>query len=91
MGILKNIKHEKFTQGIALGKPQDAAYVDAGYKSNPPNATRVIRNDKVCAGKRGSYAALQQARHATNEATACPLGPAPSELQFALNKFPYDL
>lgn len=47
MGALKNIKHEKFAQGIALGKPQDAAYVDAGYKSNPPNATRLIRNDKV--------------------------------------------
>ena len=47
MGVLKNIKHEKFAQGIALGKLQDAAYVDAGYKSNPPNATRLIRNDKV--------------------------------------------
>jgi len=41
--------------------------------------------------QRIGYAALQQARHATNEATACPLAPALSGLQFALNKFPYDL
>jgi len=47
MGILKNIKHEKFAQGIVKGMTIDAAYVAAGYKPNDSNASRLNGNDRI--------------------------------------------
>ena len=47
MGILSNAKHELFAQGIARGKTQDEAYVQAGYKRNRRNASRLRTNEDV--------------------------------------------
>jgi len=49
MGVLKNIKHEKFAQGIAKGLSASAAYVEAGFKKNDGNAGRLNRNEQVVA------------------------------------------
>lgn len=47
MGVLKNIKHENFAQGIAKGMTADAAYQAAGYKPNDGNACRLKGNERV--------------------------------------------
>jgi phage terminase small subunit len=49
MPVLKNPKHERFAQELAKGKTSEQAYEDAGYEPHPPNASRLIRNDKVIA------------------------------------------
>jgi len=49
MGVLKNIKHEKFAQGIAKGLSASAAFVEAGFKKNDGNAGRLNRNEQVAA------------------------------------------
>ena len=49
MGVLKNIKHEKFAQGIATGLSARQAYVQAGYKEHDANANRLRSNEKVSA------------------------------------------
>ncbi|HEV8034376.1 terminase small subunit [Yoonia sp.] len=49
MGVLKNIKHEAFAQGIAKGLSADAAYKAAGYKPNRHNASRLNTNDNIVA------------------------------------------
>ncbi len=47
MPILKNARHEKFAQGLAEGKSQEKAYVDAGYseKGSRANATKLLQRD----------------------------------------------
>ena len=49
MGVLKNIKHEAFAQGIAKGMSADAAYAEAGYKPNRGNAARMKTNESIVA------------------------------------------
>jgi phage terminase small subunit len=49
--VLRNIRHERFAQGIAQGKPATHAYIQAGYKargnSAEVNASRLLRNAQV--------------------------------------------
>lgn len=47
MPILKNPKWERFAQARAIGKSQDDAYVEAGYKSNVGNAGRLNKTEQV--------------------------------------------
>lgn len=49
MPPLDNQRHEIFAQELAKGKPASEAYVLAGYSESgaEPNASRLIRNDKV--------------------------------------------
>lgn len=47
MGVLKNIKHEKFAQGIAKGMSQEAAYEAAGYKQHRGNASTLRTKQNV--------------------------------------------
>ena len=35
-GTLANLRHERFAQALAQGKPATKAYVLAGYKANHP-------------------------------------------------------
>lgn len=42
MPLLKNPRHEKFAQGIAAGKSQTEAYVEAGYKNDRRHASRLL-------------------------------------------------
>ncbi len=41
MPVLRNPRHEAFAQGLAKGLTADAAYREAGYKSNRKNAARM--------------------------------------------------
>ena len=41
MGVLKNPKHEAFCQARALGRTQDEAYSDAGFKPSRQHAHRM--------------------------------------------------
>lgn len=51
MAVLQNVKHEKFAQGMAKGKSQAEAYLDAGYKATPSAANtcgyRLFKNASV--------------------------------------------
>ena len=47
MAALQNPRHELFAQGVVEGKPADASYTDAGYKSQRQNASRLMANDDV--------------------------------------------
>jgi phage terminase small subunit len=47
MGALANARHERFAQELAKGKTQTEAYVEAGYKPDDGNATRLTGNDRV--------------------------------------------
>jgi phage terminase small subunit len=38
MAILPNPKHELFAQGLAVGKTQERAYINAGYSAGSPRA-----------------------------------------------------
>lgn len=47
MPALSNPKHERFAQLLFKGETADKAYSEAGYRPDPPNASRLTRNDKV--------------------------------------------
>ncbi len=47
MAILKNARHEKFAQYIAMGMSATEAYAKVGYKPNGPNAGRMTKNDEI--------------------------------------------
>lgn len=51
MPVLANSKHELFAEGVASGKSQTQAYIDAGYsaKGADVNAVRLIGKDRVAA------------------------------------------
>ncbi len=49
MTILKNSKHEKFSQELAKGMTNEAAYVAAGYAPSASNAHRLRQNEKILA------------------------------------------
>lgn len=51
MPALTNTRHELFAQGLAKGKTQEQAYIDAGYEPDAArfNASRLITNDNVAA------------------------------------------
>ena len=51
MPQLKNNHHEIFAQGLAMGKSQTQAYIDAGFSAAgaQPNSARLILNDMVLA------------------------------------------
>ena len=42
-----NSRQEKFAQDLAKGMSKAKAYVEAGYKSDPVNPTRMTENDRV--------------------------------------------
>lgn len=44
---LKNVKHEKFAQGLAEGKGVSEAYVDAGFEPNRGNASRLKATESI--------------------------------------------
>ena len=47
MPELKNVKREKFAQGLAQGKTQIDAYVEAGYKAHDGNACLLAENSEI--------------------------------------------
>jgi hypothetical protein len=47
MSALENRRHELFAQGLVEGKTTDRAYVDAGYKQNRCNASRLNTNENI--------------------------------------------
>ena len=47
MPVLKNQRHELFSQGLVKGLPASKAYEEAGYVPNEANACRLTRNDKI--------------------------------------------
>lgn len=47
MGLLKNLRHERFAQELALGKTADEAYQLAGFEANRGNASRLKANESV--------------------------------------------
>jgi phage terminase small subunit len=48
MPVLKNPRHERFAQELALGKGPTEAYVAAGYKENRSAASRMLQDVNVC-------------------------------------------
>jgi hypothetical protein len=46
MPVLRNSRHEKFSQETAKGKTATAAMATAGY-SDPRNSTRLTKNDEI--------------------------------------------
>lgn len=49
MATLANAKHERFAQELAKGTSQQDAYAIAGYKPDPPHASRLASNGNVVA------------------------------------------
>jgi len=49
MPVLKNSRHEKFCLALASGKSASAAYIEAGYKPNKDNASRLKAKDSISA------------------------------------------
>lgn len=51
MTIIDNPKHAKFAQGLAQGKTQENAYIDAGYSENGAraSASRLLTNANISA------------------------------------------
>src|SRR5262245_51244561 len=47
MPALANQRHEKFVQALFQGKPQNAAYEEAGYRYHEGNASRLRSNEKI--------------------------------------------
>ncbi|WP_421904644.1 terminase small subunit [Mameliella sp.] len=47
MSTLKNTRHEAFAQARVAGMTIDAAYVEAGYKTNRSNAARMNANEHI--------------------------------------------
>lgn len=49
MPVLANSRHELFANGVAEGKTQTQAYIDAGYsdKGAEVSASKLLRNPKV--------------------------------------------
>ena len=47
MAALENHRHEIFAQELSKGKTADAAYVEAGYRENRHNASRLKTNEHV--------------------------------------------
>jgi phage terminase small subunit len=48
MPPLENARHERFAHGLAKGKTQEQAYIDAGYKANKSAASRLSENVNLC-------------------------------------------
>ena len=44
-----NIRQRKFIDNLFLGMSQKKAYIEAGYKDDAKNASRLTRNDQVAA------------------------------------------
>lgn len=47
MGVLANRRHELFAQGLAKGRSQEDAYMEAGYKPSRPHASRLATDGNV--------------------------------------------
>ena len=45
--VLRNPRHERFSQELATGKTSDAAYVLAGYRANRSNAARLSASRNI--------------------------------------------
>lgn len=66
MALLKNAKHERFAQLIALGEPKGAAYEKVFGKKVPQNATALLKTPDV-------VARVQQIREEAAKKTAISL------------------
>jgi hypothetical protein len=49
MGIIINLRHERFAQALAQGKTATESYALAGYKANDGNASRLKGNERISA------------------------------------------
>ena len=49
MPVLQNQRWERFARGLASGKTGDAAYIEAGYKRNKDNASRLKAKESISA------------------------------------------
>ena len=49
MGIVINLRHERFAQALAQGKAANEAYALSGYKANDGNASRLKGNERISA------------------------------------------
>lgn len=47
MAVLSNPRHERFSQALAKGKTQEAAYIEAGYKPSRPNACKLASSENI--------------------------------------------
>lgn len=47
--VLANARHEMFAQALAKGATADEAYVEAGFKANRHNASRLKTNEHISA------------------------------------------
>ena len=47
MPVLKNSKHERIAQGLAQGLSASQSYIQAGYKPNRANASRLQRTSSI--------------------------------------------
>jgi phage terminase small subunit len=65
MGIVINLRHERFAQALAQGKTATEAYALAGYKANDGNASRLKGNERISAR-------VQEIVGRAAERAACP-------------------
>ena len=91
MPILSNSRHEIFAQGLAIGKTQKQAYIDAGYKPKGArqNASRLIK------GYPPSKRLIAKIEMITNDDNYCPccgglFGANPIVKEFEHNLKPMD-
>ena len=69
MPVLTNTKHELIAQGLAEGKSQTQAYIDAGYSSKSANAnssTLMVEHGKSIVERRDEILASRCAKVAEN-------------------------
>jgi phage terminase small subunit len=75
MPALDNTRHELFAQGVASGKTQVQAYIDAGYESlnAEANAFRLMDND-------GIYNRIEELKERSARAVVLTLAKATTDL-----------
>jgi hypothetical protein len=63
MSILKNAKHELLAQGLAAGKSQEKAYIEAGYspKAASANAATLIKQNQSILTRRDELLSQREA------------------------------
>jgi phage terminase small subunit len=63
MPILKNVKHELMAQGLAEGKSQEKAYIEAGFSPNAAraNAATLIKRNRSILTRRNELMSQREA------------------------------
>jgi phage terminase small subunit len=63
MSILKNVKHELMAQGLAEGKSQEKAYIEAGFspKAARANAATLIKRNQSILTRRNELLSQREA------------------------------